>query len=90
MPACCLVLLCLMAPRLLLFIFWVATDYFMAFESSLWPFLGFVFMPFTTLAYMAAILNNGAMEGWWIVLLIFAILTDLGGNSSTASSKKES
>ena len=38
----------------------------------LWPLLGFFFMPYTTLAYMAAMLNNARhVDGLWLALVIF-------------------
>ena len=46
-------------------------------EGRLWPVLGFLFMPYTTLAYMAAVLNVGSVEGWWLALVIAAVLVDL-------------
>jgi hypothetical protein len=42
-------------------------------------------MPYTTLAYMAAMLNNNhQVSGWWLALIIVAALIDLGGNGETA------
>ena len=41
------------------------------------PLLGFFFMPYTTLAYMAAILNGGGVYGSWLVLLVLAVLVDV-------------
>ena len=77
---CLLVLIALVSPRLVLLFIYLLTDWFSkAFATSIWPLLGFVLMPFTTLAYMAAMLNNNhAVTGWWIVLLVVGILADLG------------
>jgi hypothetical protein len=45
----------------------------------LWPALGFLFMPYTTLAYMWAVLNNNKMvNGLWLVVVVIAVLADLG------------
>ena len=77
---CLLVLIALACPRLVLLFVYLLTDWFSkAFVTTIWPLLGFVFMPFTTLAYMAAMLgNNHAVTGWWIVLLVVGILADMG------------
>jgi hypothetical protein len=46
-------------------------------------------MPYTTLAYMAAMLNNdGNVSGGWIVLVVVAVLFDLGGQSNTVSNRR--
>jgi thiol:disulfide interchange protein len=82
----------LAAPRFLMVMIWLLSDWFgRAYETTLWPLLGFVFMPFTTLAYMAAMLNNnGHVSGLWIVLLVLAVLTDLGsdGEASRQGSRR--
>ena len=42
-------------------------------------------MPFTTLAYMAAMLNNDhRVSGWWIVLIVIAVLADLSTHGGSA------
>jgi len=77
---CIVTLITLAAPRLTMFFFWLLTNWFSrAFDSVLWPVLGFLFMPYTTLAYMAAMLNNNhTTSGFWLVLVIVAVLVDLG------------
>jgi len=72
-------IIALLMPRVLMFVIFLATDWFKsAFDTLVWPILGFLFMPYTTLAYMAAMLNNrGAVTGGWLVLLVIAVLVDL-------------
>jgi len=63
----------------MVFIF-LLTDWFpRAFQSQVWPILGFVFMPYTTLAYLAAMLNNNhTVSGGWLALLIVGVIVDVG------------
>ena len=70
----------LLVPRLVMFFIFLLTDWFKAaFDTWYWPLLGFVFMPYTTLAYMAAMLNNNHMvSGWWLALIIIAAIVDAG------------
>lgn len=76
---CILALIGLVAPRVLMVFIWLLTDWFArAYETALWPILGFVFMPYTTLAFMGAQLRAGGVQGLWLVLLIVAVLVDLG------------
>ena len=77
---CIFFLLALITPRLVLFFIWLLTDYFSrSYATLIWPLLGFFFMPYTTLAYMAAMLNNNhQLAGGWVVLLIVAVVVDLG------------
>ncbi len=60
-----------------------------AFNSALLPFLGFLFMPYTTLAYMAAMLNNNHnVSGGWLVLIVIAAVVDLGGHRSMVRQRR--
>ena len=78
----------LAVPRVLMVIALLATDWFgRAFETRVWPVLGFVLMPYTTLAYMAAMLNNDhALTGGWLALFVVAVVVDAahwGGGGHT-------
>lgn len=86
---CLLALIALCIPRTVMFFIWLLTDWFsQAYSTFIWPFLGFLFMPFTTLAYMAAMINNEhSLSGGWIVLLIVAVLIDLGCMGGSSVSK---
>ncbi|MGD2175504.1 MAG: hypothetical protein PVJ27_08880 [Candidatus Brocadiaceae bacterium] len=76
---CVLTIIALLVPRLTMFFIWLLTDWFsQAFETVVWPLLGFFFMPYTTLACMAAVLRNGSVSGWWIALVVLAVLVDIG------------
>jgi len=76
-------------PRLTMAGIFLLTDWFgRAYETVVWPLLGFLFMPYTTLAYMAAMLHNDrSVSGWWLALVITAAVLDVGhwggsGNSA--------
>ena len=77
---CLLGLFALFVPRLVLFLIWLFSDYLgRAYDSVLWPLLGFLFMPLTTLAYAFAMnSNNGSVSGLYLVLVVLAVLIDLG------------
>lgn len=76
----CLVgLLALVFPRLVLVLIWLFSDYLgRAYDTVLWPALGFLFLPLTTLAYAFAINTNGAVDGWYLAGVVLAVLIDLG------------
>jgi len=78
---CLLPCLAVLMPRVVMFFILLLTNWFaLAYQTVIWPLLGFFLMPYTTLAYMAAMLNNNhQLSGGWIVLLIVAVFFDLGG-----------
>jgi hypothetical protein len=83
---CFVVVIALLLPRVTMFFIWLLTDWFSrAYESVIWPLLGFLFMPYTTLAYLASMLNNNhQVSGGWLVLMIFAVVIDLSHHGETA------
>jgi hypothetical protein len=73
-------LLSVFVPRLVLFFIWLLSNWFsLSYKTVVWPVLGFLFMPYTTLAYMGAMLKNGGnLSGWWLALFVITVLIDLG------------
>ena len=85
---CLLILVALIAPRIALFIMWVTAYTARAFETNLWPLLGFFFMPYTTCAYAVGMNANGGFKGWSLLLLIIAVFFDLGSHGGTAKGRR--
>jgi hypothetical protein len=80
--------LALSAPRFAIVLVVVFSDYIgRAYETSLWPFIGFLFMPLTTLAYAWAINSRGSVEGLQLVVVVIAVLIDLGLVGGSASGR---
>lgn len=76
---CFLALLGFFFPRLVMVLLFLFTNYMgRAFHTALWPLLGFIFLPFTTLAYAFAINSNGQVTGIYLVLVVIGVLLDLG------------
>lgn len=75
---CILAFIAVLAPRIAIVLVWLLTDWLgSAFESVIWPVLGFIFMPYTVLAWMGAQLHGG-VEGGWALLVLLAVVVDLG------------
>lgn len=72
--------LALFFPRLVIVLVAIFSDYLSrAFHGEWWwPLLGFFFLPFTTLAYALAMNQGGGVKGVYLVLVIVAVLLDLG------------
>ena len=75
-------------PRFALFIVWVARPKMVdaAFDTWIWPLLGFIFLPFTTLIYVI-LWRAGGLDGWGWFWMALALVGDIvayspGGYSS--------
>jgi hypothetical protein len=76
---CLVVAAGLFLPRLVLFLTWLFTDYLArAYDTFLWPFLGFFFAPTTTLAYAIAENSMNGLKGGGLVLVLLGIVIDAG------------
>ena len=78
---CVIALLALSFPRIALLAIWLLGNGWLqeSYHTALWPVLGFLLMPWTALAYAVAWhMGAGAIQGPGIILLIIAVLIDLG------------
>jgi hypothetical protein len=78
---CCLLTLTALFPRVALILMWLAGYGGRAFETVVWPVLGFVLMPYTTCAYAIGMNEAGGFRGWTLVVLIVAVILDIGNHS---------
>lgn len=77
---CLLVILLLIFPRVALVLIFLSSHYLEhAYHGLLVPFLGFIFLPLTTLTY-AWLMNTGQpTQGVNLLILIIAVVIDVGG-----------
>jgi len=81
---CLLTLVALLFPRITILVLWIFTEWFSGvFSSMIWPLLGFIFMPLTTLWYSVVVNQYG---GQWnaltISVMVLAVAFDIGSNGS--------
>ena len=65
-------------PRIVMVILWLTGYMGQAFQTAIWPLLGFFFAPFTTLAYAWGMNTNGSITGFYLVVVVLGALLDLG------------
>jgi hypothetical protein len=76
---CIIGCLALVTPRFALALVFIFSNYLgRAYDTVLWPVLGFFFMPLTTLAYAWAVNTNGTVTGVYLAVVVIAVLLDLG------------
>ena len=83
--------LALSMPRFAIILVVIFSNYIgRAYQTTLWPLLGFFFMPMTTLAYAWAINSRGSVAGFHLVVVVVAVLIDLGLIGGSASRRRRS
>ncbi len=70
--------LMLLGPRFGIMVWWLMSPlrWEAAFQSFIWPLLGFLFMPWTTLMYVGV--SPGGVVGFDWMWIGFAVLSDIG------------
>ena len=77
---CLFLILVLAFPRLVLLVMFFLSDYLVrAYHNLLVPVIGFIFLPLTTLAYAWMVNSHLPLEGVNLIILVVAIIIDLGG-----------
>ena len=89
---CCLAtLIAVLGPRIGILIWWIADQarWNLAFDTFIWPLLGFIFLPFTTLLYVLLFTAGPGIEGLDWLWLAGAVFLDLGHYGATAYANRE-
>ena len=85
---CLIVLLGAFAPRIALMLIWIfSSRVSIAFHGGwIWPLLGLLFLPFTTLIYVLAYRPGVGVTGWGWFFVVLGVILDLasyGGSGYT-------
>lgn len=76
---CVLALLAFLGPRVVLVLLWLFTNYLSrAFDGFLLPVIGFLFLPWTTIAFAIAQNELGGTSGVGLVAIAIGVLLDIG------------
>lgn len=89
---CFLTLLLLLGPRVAGVVWWIARPllWSAAFNGSvIWPVLGLIFLPWTTLVYMMVFMINGSVTGFGWVWIGLAVLGDIAAHAGGGYGNRE-
>jgi hypothetical protein len=80
MPCCAVLVILFLGPRFAIIAMAVFSNYLgRAFGGGiLLPLVGWLFLPWTTLAYTWAINSTGEVSGFQAIVVVVAVLVDLG------------
>ena len=81
---CLIALMAAFAPRLAFLLIWIARPAYVdaVFDTFIFPLLGLIFLPFTTLMWVILDQPAVGMHGWdwlWIVIAVFLDLSHYAG-----------
>ena len=86
---CLLALLAVLFPRIAILVLFFFTNFFEGvYNSLLLPLLGLIFLPITLLAYTWMVKINQPMDAFFLVVMVVAIVLDLGLRGGSARRKR--
>ena len=76
---CLFLLIAALSPRLAVALMWIFSPWVdRAFDSFIWPLLGLILLPWTTLLYVTLWNTNGrGVDGWEWIFVVFGVLADV-------------
>ena len=89
---CCLALTAgFLGPRFALLLVWIFGDRVqLAFDSWIWPLLGLLVLPWTTLAYVVMWSAIGGVSGWEWIVVALGFAADIATYSARSASQRYS
>ena len=89
MPCCLFVVLAVLFPRVAIVLLYLFTNFFTnVYTSIIIPILGFIFLPFTLLAYTYLLKSHIPINLTSLVVLFIAVILDLGLVGGAARSRR--
>ena len=88
---CCLALMAgFIGPRVALLLWWLFDDDRVdaAFGSWIWPVLGLIFLPWTTLAYLVVWSPIVGVDNWEWIIVALGLMLDVATYSSRAAQSR--
>lgn len=90
MCGCIFALLSLLSPRLAFIFLWIFTDLVTrAFDTWIFPLIGLLFLPFTSVIYVLVYNPVSGVSTWGWIVIVIAFLFDLGSYAGSAYSNRE-
>ena len=88
---CFFALLAVLSPRFALLVLWIFTnEVTKAFHGSfIWPFLGLIFLPFTTLIYCLVYAVGIGVTGWGWLWVILGFILDIAAYGGSGYSNRD-
>jgi len=87
---CLFLLVALISPRLGIVFIWAFTNYVSrAFDTWIWPLLGLIFLPWTTLLYILVAAPAGGITFWGWLFVAIGLLMDIGSHLNSYGSRGE-
>jgi hypothetical protein len=78
----------LISPRLGIIVLWAFTNYVSrSFDTWIWPLLGLIFLPWTTLLYILVAAPAGGISFWGWLFVALGLVMDIGSHINSYANR---
>jgi hypothetical protein len=86
---CLFVLIAMLSPRLGIIILWLFTNYVSrAFDTWIWPVLGLIVLPWTTLLYILVAAPAGGITFWGWLMVALGLVMDISSHAQEYANRE--
>jgi hypothetical protein len=87
---CLFILIAILSPRLGIIILWAFTNYVdRAFDTWIWPLLGLILLPWTTLMYILVAAPVGGITFWGWLMVALGLLLDITNHAQSYANRQQ-
>jgi hypothetical protein len=80
----------MLSPRLGIIFLWAFTNFVQrSFDTWIWPLLGLIFLPWTTLLYILVAAPAGGITFWGWLFVALGLVSDLASHANTYASRNQ-
>jgi hypothetical protein len=87
---CLFLILMMLSPRLGIIFLWAFTNYVSrSFDTWIWPLLGLIFLPWTTLLYILVAAPVGGISFWGWLFVALGLIMDVGSHLNSYANRSQ-
>jgi len=87
---CLFILIAAISPRLGVIFLWAFTNYVnVAFTNWIWPLLGLIFLPWTTLLYVLVAAPVGGISFWGWLMVLLGLIMDISSHAQSYANRDQ-
>ena len=87
---CLFVIIAAISPRLGIIILWIFTNYVnLAFTTWIWPLLGLIVLPWTTLMYILVAAPAGGINFWGWLMVGVGLVMDINSHAQAYANREQ-
>ena len=87
---CLFLLIMMISPRLGIIFLWAFTNFVQrSFDTWIWPLLGLIFLPWTTLLYILVAAPAGGISFWGWLFVALGLLNDIAAHAHEYASRNQ-